>query len=201
MTAAIARMNLFLHGVEEFTIANADTLEKPAFIKNGRLQQFDIVLANPPYSIKQWNREAFASDLYGRNMWGTPPQGRADYAFLQHIVKSLDPQTGRCAVLFPHGVLFRKEEREMREQMIKSDMVDCVIGLGPNLFYNSPMEACIIICRTRKDTARKKSILFINAIKEVTRKNAESYLEDEHIRRVAQAYLPLLSFQSLPITW
>lgn len=73
--------------------------------------------------------------------------------------------------------------------MIKSDMVDCVIGLGPNLFYNSPMEACIIICRTRKDTARKKSILFINAIKEVTRKNAESYLEDEHIRRVAQAYL------------
>ena len=189
LTAAIARMNLFLHGVEEFTIANADTLEKPAFIKNGRLQQFDIVLANPPYSIKQWNREAFASDLYGRNMWGTPPQGRADYAFLQHIVKSLDPQTGRCAVLFPHGVLFRKEEREMREQMIKSDMVDCVIGLGPNLFYNSPMEACIIICRTRKDTARKKSILFINAIKEVTRKNAESYLEDEHIRRVAQAYL------------
>lgn len=132
---------------------------------------------------------SFASDLYGRNMWGTPPQGRADYAFLQHIVKSLDPQTGRCAVLFPHGVLFRKEEREMREQMIKSDMVDCVIGLGPNLFYNSPMEACIIICRTRKDTARKKSILFINAIKEVTRKNAESYLEDEHIRRVAQAYL------------
>lgn len=188
LTAAIARMNLFLHGVEDFTIDNADTLEKPAFIKNGRLQQFDIVLANPPYSIKQWNRAAFASDFYGRNIWGTPPQGRADYAFLQHIVSSLDPRTGRCAILFPHGVLFRKEEKEMREQMVKSDVVECIIGLGPNLFYNSPMEACIIICRTKKTPARKNSILFINAIKEVTRKNAESFLEEGHIRKITEAY-------------
>lgn len=188
LTAAIARMNLFLHGVEDFTIVNADTLEKPAFIKNGRLQKFDIVLANPPYSIKQWNRDGFASDFYGRNIWGTPPQGRADYAFLQHIVSSLDPRTGRCAILFPHGVLFRKEEKEMREQMVKSDVVECIIGLGPNLFFNSPMEACIIICRTKKEQTRKNSILFINAIKEVTRKNAESYLEDKHIQKIADAY-------------
>ena len=156
--------------------------------KNGQLQKFDIVLANPPYSIKQWNRDAFASDFYGRNIWGTPPQGRADYAFLQHIVSSLDPKTGRCAILFPHGVLFRKEEKAMREQMVKSDLIECVIGLGPNLFFNSPMEACIIICRTRKEPAREKSILFINAIKEVTRKNAESYLEEEHIRKIVHAY-------------
>lgn len=188
LTAAIARMNLFLHGVEDFTIANDDTLAKPAFIKNGKIQKFDIALANPPYSIKQWNREAFTSDLYGRNIWGTPPQGRADYAFLQHIVSSLDSRTGRCAILFPHGVLFRQEEKEMREQMIKSDIIDCVIGLGPNLFFNSPMEACIIICRTEKKSARKKSVLFINAINEVTRKNAESYLENEHIRNIVQAY-------------
>ncbi len=188
LTAAIARMNLFLHGVEDFTIANDDTLAKPAFIKNGQIQKFDIVLANPPYSIKQWNREAFTSDIFGRNIWGTPPQGRADYAFLQHIICSLDAKTGRCAILFPHGVLFRKEEKEMREQMIKSDLIDCVIGLGPGLFYNSPMEACIIVCRTKKETARKKSVLFINAIKEVTRKNAESYLEDEHIQNIVKAY-------------
>lgn len=188
LTAAIARMNLFLHGVEDFTVANDDTLAIPAFIKNGEIQKFDIVLANPPYSIKQWNREAFTVDKYGRNIWGTPPQGRADYAFLQHIVSSLDPKTGRCAVLFPHGVLFRKEEKEMREQMIKSDIIDCVIGLGPNLFFNSPMEASIIVCRTRKESARRKSVLFINAINEVTRKNAESYLEEEHIQNIVQAY-------------
>ena len=188
LTAAIARMNLFLHGVEDFTIANEDTLAKPAFIKNGKIQQFDIVLANPPYSIKQWNREAFASDQYGRNIWGTPPQGRADYAFLQHIVSSLEMKTGRCAILFPHGVLFRKEEKEMREQMIKSDIIDCVIGLGPNLFFNSPMEACIIVCRTKKESVRKKSVLFINAINEVTRKNAESYLEESHTQNIVEAY-------------
>lgn len=188
LTAAIARMNLFLHGVEDFTIVNDDTLERPAFIKNRRLQQFDVVLANPPYSIKQWNRVAFSSDFYGRNLWGTPPQGRADYAFLQHIVKSLDPRTGRCAILFPHGVLFRKEEKEMRERMVKSNVIECIIGLGPNLFYNSPMEACIIICRTQKDPSRNGSVLFINAIKEVTRKNAESFLEKKHIQKVTQAY-------------
>jgi len=188
LTASIARMNLFLHGVVDFTVVNADTLEKPAFVKKGKIQKFDIVLANPPYSIKQWTRQAFSTDPYGRNIWGTPPQGRADYAFLQHIVSSLDTKKGRCAILFPHGVLFRKEEREMREKMIKSDLVECIIGLGPNLFFNSPMEACIIICRTQKEASRKNSIVFINAIKEVTRKNAESYLEIDHIRKIVDAY-------------
>ena len=105
-------MNLFLHGVEDFNIVNADTLKNPAFIKGDKLQQFDLILANPPYSINQWDRDAFETDKYGRNFLGVPPQGRADYAFLQHIIKSLDPETGRCAILFPHGVLFRNEENE-----------------------------------------------------------------------------------------
>ena len=143
---------------------------------------------NPPYSISQWNREAFASDKYGRNFLGVPPQSRADYAFLQHILKSLDPQTGRCAILFPHGVLFRQEEKAMRAQLIESDLVEAVIGLGPNLFYNSPMEACILICRTRKEDARKGHVLFINAVDRVERKNAQSYLTDEHIKEIATAY-------------
>ena len=110
LTCAIGRMNLFLHGVEDFHIVNDDTLKNPAFIERGQLQQFDIVLANPPYSIKQWDRGAFENDKYGRNFLGTPPQGRADFAFFQHILKSLKPDTGRCAILFPHGVLFRNEE-------------------------------------------------------------------------------------------
>ena len=189
LTSAIARMNLLLHGVQDFQIVNADTLKTPAFTDHAKLKQFDLVLANPPYSIKNWDRTAFESDKYGRNFLGTPPQGRADYAFFQHILKSMDPVSGRCAILFPHGVLFRGEEQEMRENLVRSDLIECVLGIGRNLFYNSPMEACIVICRTKKPAARKGKILFINAKHEVTRKNAQSYLEESHIKKIADAYL------------
>lgn len=188
LTSAIARMNLLLHGVQDFKIVNADTLKTPAFTDHSRLKQFDLVLANPPYSIKNWDRTAFESDKYGRNFLGTPPQGRADYAFFQHILKSMNPVTGRCAILFPHGVLFRGEEQEMRENLVRTDLIECVLGIGRNLFYNSPMEACIIICRTNKPAERKNKILFINAKHEVTRKNAQSYLEESHIEKIADAY-------------
>ena len=188
LTASIARMNLFLHGVEEYSVANADTLQAPAFIRNGKLQTFDVVLANPPYSISEWNQTAFSTDKYGRNFLGTPPQGRADYAFIQHILKSMDPRTGRCAILLPHGILFRKEEAAIRTALVESDLVDCVIGLGPNLFFNSPMEACVLICRSQKPVARRGKILVINAVNEVTRKNANSRLEPHHIARIVEAY-------------
>ena len=188
LTSAIGRMNLLLHGVQDFQIVNGDTLASPAFTENGKLKTFDLILANPPYSISQWNREAFASDKYGRNILGVPPQGRADYAFFQHILKSLDEKTGRCAILFPHGVLFRKEERDMRQKLVYGDYLECVIGLGPNLFYNSPMEACIVICRTAKRPDQRNKVLFINALNEVERRNAQSYLTDEHIRKIADTY-------------
>lgn len=188
LTSSIGKMNLFLHGVKDFEIVNGDTLKSPAFIEKGKLKEFDMVLANPPYSISQWDREAFASDKYGRNFLGVPPQGRADYAFLQHILKSLKEDTGRSAILFPHGVLFRNEESSMREKLVRRDMLECVIGLGPNLFYNSPMEACIIICRKNKPANRRGQVLFINAVDEVERKNAQSYLEDKHIEKIASAY-------------
>lgn len=187
MTASIARMNLALHGVDDFAIARGDTLENPVFSEHDRLATFDVVLANPPYSIKQWNREAWQSDPWGRNFLGTPPQGRADYAFFQHILKSLD-QGGRCAILFPHGVLFRKEEADMRQKLVDADLVDCVLGLGPNLFYNSPMEACIVICRKNKPMERRGRVLFINAVDEVTRERSMSYLKPEHQERIADAY-------------
>lgn len=188
ISSAIGRMNLFLHGVKDFTIINNDTLKAPGFVENGQLKQFDLVLANPPYSINEWDRAAFESDKYGRNMFGVPPQSRADYAFFQHIIKSMNPETGRCAILFPHGVLFRNEEAAMRSKLVKSDLVECVIGLGPNLFYNSPMEACIVICRMNKEPNRRGQVLFINAVNEVERKNAQSYLTDEHICKIAGAY-------------
>lgn len=188
LTSAIGKMNLFLHGVKDFTIINGDTLKSPAFVENGQLQKFHLVLANPPYSISQWERDAFMSDKYGRNFLGVPPQGRADYAFLQHIIKSLDEESGRCAILFPHGVLFRNEESGMREKLVRGDYLDCVIGLGANLFYNSPMEACIVICRMNKRPDRRGKVLFINAVNEVERKNAQSFLEDRHIRKIAEVY-------------
>ena len=188
LTSSVARMNLFLHGVEEFRIVNDDTLLRPGFLDAGNLKTFDIVLANPPYSIKKWNRELFANDPYGRNFLGTPPQGRADYAFIQHIFKSMDPKTGRCAILLPHGVLFRDEEREIRKKLIEADILDCVIGLGPNLFFNASMEACIMMCKMKKPPERVGKVLFIDAKNEVERKNAESRLTPEHIEKIASAY-------------
>lgn len=188
MTSSIARMNCFLHGIEDFRIERGDTLSEPKFVEGDRLKQFDVVLANPPYSIKQWNRSMFSQDPWGRNFLGTPPQGRADYAFWQHILASMSPKTGRCAILFPHGVLFRQEEAEMRKNLIEMDLIECVLGLGPNLFYNSSMQACIVICRSSKKSTRKKKILFINAVDEVTRERTQSYLTIEHINKIAQAY-------------
>ena len=188
-TSAIARMNCYLHGVHEFNIVNDDTLERPAFIKNGRVQQFDVVLANPPYSIKTWNRTMFEHDRYGRNFLGTPPQSKADYAFIQHILASMDSKTGRSASLLPHGILNRLTERDIRKNLIESDLVEAVISIGKNLFFNSPMEACILICRTQKETARKGKILLIKATDLVERKNSESYLTKSHIQIIKDLYL------------
>lgn len=187
ITSSIARMNLFLHGVEDFEIIRGDTLADPKHIEGDGLRQFDVILANPPYSIKQWNREAWASDKWGRNALGTPPQGRADYAFQQHILASLSAK-GRCAVLWPHGVLFRNEEQAMRNKMLELDCVDAVIGLGPNLFYNSPMESCILVCNRNKRAARRGKVIFIDALNEVTRERAQSFLKPEHQQRILKAF-------------
>ena len=189
LTASIARMNLYLNGVEDFSIVREDTLAHPAFVDGSNLRKFDIVLANPPYSIKTWNREAFMNDKWGRNFLGTPPQGRADYAFIQHIISSMNENNGRCAILLPHGVLGRDEEKDIRASLVESDVVECVIGIGRNLFYNSPMEAFILICKQNKRAGRKGKILFVDAKDKVTRKNAESNLEPEHIKEILDAYL------------
>lgn len=187
ITSSIARMNLFLHGVEDFAIIRGDTLADPRHIEGDRLRQFDVILANPPYSIKQWDREAWTQDKWSRNFFGTPPQGRADYAFQQHILASLTAN-GRCAVLWPHGVLFRNEEQAMRAKMIEEDWVEAVIGLGPNLFYNSPMESCIVVCNRKKPAKQKDKVIFIDAVNDVTRERAQSFLKLEHQQRILTAY-------------
>ena len=189
ITSAIARMNMFMHGIEEFQIIRGDTLAQPALLENDELKKFNIVLANPPYSIKSWDRKSFENDPYGRNIWGTPPQGCADYAFQQHIQKSLDEKNGRSISLWPHGILFRDSEAAMRRNMIEDDLVECVIGLGPNLFYNSPMEACLLITNNNKPANRKGKVLIVNAVKEVKQDKSISFLEDRHIEKIYKEYL------------
>lgn len=188
ITSAIARMNMFMHGIEEFQIVRGDTLSEPKLLENDTLKTFNVILANPPYSIKAWNRSLFESDPWGRNLWGTPPQGCADFAFQQHIQKSLNPKNGRSISLWPHGILFRDKEATMRQQMIESDVVECVIGLGPNLFYNSPMEACLLITNTNKPKKRRGKILIINAVNEVRQDKNMGFLEEQHIQKIYKAF-------------
>ena len=188
ITSSIARMNMFIHGVEEFKIVRGNTLNNPAFIEKDKLQKFDIILANPPYSIKSWNQKEFSHDPFGRNIWGTPPKACADYAFQQHIQKSLKLNKGRSISLWPHGILFREKEQEIRCNMIQSDLVECVIGLGPNLFYNSPMESCLLITTNNKSKDKKGKILFINAVNEINQHNSMSYLDKENIKKIYNAY-------------
>jgi type I restriction enzyme M protein len=188
ITSAIARMNMFMHNIDEFLVVQGDTLDSPQILENDELKKFDVIMANPPYSIKRWSQAKWTNDPYGRNIWGTPPQGCADYAFQQHIMKSLKAETGRSVVLWPHGVLYRDAELEMRKKMIELDLVDAVIGLGPNLFYNSTMESCLLICKMQKDKKRKNKILFIDASAEVARVTAYSFLSNDHIEKIFKAY-------------
>lgn len=188
ITSAIARMNMFMHNVDEFQIVQGDTLDSPQLLQDDELRKFDVIMANPPYSVKRWNQQKWMNDQYGRNIWGTPPQGCADYAFQQHIIKSLKPDTGRCVVLWPHGVLFRDAESDIRKKMIEEDKVDAVIGLGKNLFYNSPMESCLLVCQMKKPKERKGKILFINAINELQLERNSAWLEPHHIKKIANTY-------------
>lgn len=188
ITSAIARMNMFMHGIEEFQIVRGNTLSEPMLLENDGLKTFNVILANPPYSIKAWDRTAFENDPWGRNLWGTPPQGCADYAFQQHIQKSLDPKNGRYAILWPHGILFRDAEQNMRRQMIESDTVEAVIGLGGNLFYNSPMEAMVLVGNTNKPRERKGKVIFIDGLQECVQEKNYAYLNEDHIQRMFKAF-------------
>jgi type I restriction enzyme M protein len=188
ITSAIARMNMFLHGIQDFKIVRGDTLARPAFIENDELKKFNVIIANPPYSIKNWDRESFVNDPYGRNIWGTPPQGCADYAFQQHIHKSLNSQNGRYAILWPHGILFREMESDLRIKMLEEDSVEAVIGLGPSLFYNSPMEAMILIGNSNKPEERRGKILFVNAKEDVNIDKGQAWMTDKQINKVYELY-------------
>ena len=188
LTSAIAKMNLYLHGVEDYLIHRGDTLAEPKFIQNGGLRKFNVILANPPYSISEWDRSAWISDKWGRNKFGTPPQGNADYAFFQHILCSLAEDDGRAAILFPNGILFREAEVEFRKKIVNADLIECVIGLGPDLFYNSNMEAVIVVCRTQKPKHKQDKVLLIDASELYVRESTTSFLLKSHITQIKQCY-------------
>jgi type I restriction enzyme M protein len=195
ITSAIARINMFMHNVDEFLIVQGDTLDSPQILENDELKKFDVIMANPPYSVKKWSQSKWMNDPFGRNIWGTPPQGCADYAFQQHIMKSLNPETGRCVVLWPHGVLFRDSEADIRKRMIEEDYVDAVIGLGKNLFYNSSMESCLLVCRMKKPKERKGKIIFIDAKDEIRIERTNALLEKHHIKKIIDTYKQLAEIE------
>lgn len=184
-TSAIARMNLFLHGARDFKIKQGDTLKSPLFLDKGKLQTFNCVIANPPFSLKAWGAEQFSSDIYGRNIWGSPTDSSADFAWLQHMVKSMDKDNGRCAVVLPQGVLFHGgKEGEMRKQLVESDKLEAVITLVSGVFYSTGVSACILILNNSKVAEHKGKVCLIDASKIYTAQRAQNIMTDDNVAEV-----------------
>lgn len=189
-TSAIARMNLLLHGVEDFKVVREDTLRNPAFYTGNRLARFDNVVANPPFSLKAWGDVEWASDRWGRNqLGGIPPKGYADWAWVQHMLTSADPNTGRVAVVLPQGALFRQgAEARIRTHILKANKVEAVIGLAPNLFYGTVLAACVLILRHQRPGDQDGKVLFINGEDLMKKGRNQNTLEPEHATELFAAY-------------
>lgn len=189
-TASIAKMNLFLHDLEQFDIKRGDTLRDPKFRNpNGTLAQFDTVLANPPFSLKNWGADKWPADE--RAFCGVPPADKGDFAFIQHMVASMKPGTGRVGVVMPHGVLFRGgEEARIRQCLVEKDLLEAVIGLPPNLFYSTAIPACILVFRAEgtKHRERKNHVLFIDGSARMLKGKNQNHMSDEDIAVLTRAY-------------
>ncbi len=186
-TASVARMNLLLHGIEDFAVERGDTLRHPIFTDpgSGGLAAFDCVIANPPFSLEQWGREVWENDPWGRAFAGLPTDSNGDYAWVQHMVKSMAPATGRMAVVLPQGALFRGGvEGQVRRRLLEWDLIEAIIGLAPNLFYGTGLAACILILRQRKDPARAGRVLIADASTLFRKGRAQNFLDPEHAAAV-----------------
>ena len=189
-TSAIARMNMLLHGVEDFHVVRGDTLNQPAFLSDDKLARFECVLANPPFSLEGWGSQVWSADRWGRNaIGGTPPDSNGDWAWVQHMIASMTPKTGRIAVVLPQGALFRgRAEAKIRSAVLEKDLVEAVIGLGPNLFYGAGLAASVLILRAKKPAARKNKVLFIDASTLFKRGRNQNTLEPEHAQQILGLY-------------
>lgn len=187
-TEAIARMNLFLHGQEDFDIVRGDTLRDPKFLNNDTLEKFDCVIANPPFSLKEWGYDNWTNDIYGRTTYGLPPPTNGDFAWVQHMFSSLDA-TGRMAVVLPHGVLFRGgSEGLIRKKLLQDNHIEAVIGLASNLFYGTGIPACILILRKNRLPSHLDHILIINAENIYTKARAQNTLSELQSDEIYQIY-------------
>jgi len=186
-TAAVARMNLFLHGIEDFQIERGDTLRNPVFTDpdTGGLATFDCVIANPPFSLEKWGEEVWSADPWGRCFAGLPPASTGDFAWVQHMVKSMAPRTGRMGVVLPQGALFRKGvEGEIRKKLLELDLIEAVFGLAPNLFYGTGLAACVLVLRAKKPRKRAGKVLIADASSLFRKGRAQNFLELDHAAEV-----------------
>ena len=188
-TSAIARINLFLHGIEDFKILRGDTLRQPAFLDNDRLARFDCVIANPPFSLESWGDREWVNDPWGRNVAGVPPATNADFAWVQHMIASMRPTTGRMAIVVPHGVLFRGGvEGRIRQSILERDELEAVIGLAPNLFYGAGLAACILVFRSQKAEERRGKVLLLDAAHLFRKERAQNVLLPDHTAQILDWY-------------
>lgn len=187
--AAIAKMNLFLHGASDFNIMQGDTLRDPKILAGGEIAKFDCVIANPPFSLEKWGSIEWSSDKYSRNIWGTPSDSCGDYAWIQHMIKSMAGGNSRMAVVMPQGVLFRgNEEGNIREKLVKSDKVEAIVTLGDKLFYGTGLSPCFLIIRNLKLAEHSARVLMIDATKILTQKRAQNVLEEKDVDRIYELY-------------
>lgn len=188
-TSAIARMNLYLHGALDFKITQGDTLRCPNYMDRGELKTFDCCIANPPFGLSKWGADQFATDLYGRNIWGCPSDSSADFAWVQHLVKSMNPKTGRCTVILPQGVLFHGgKEGEIRRNLIESDKVEAVITFVGGLFYGAGVSACVLCLNNNKPKAHKGKTLLVDGSGIYTAQRAQNIMTEEDVETAYKLY-------------
>lgn len=187
-TEAIARTNLFLHGQEDFDIVRGDTLREPKFLVNDRLETFDCVIANPPFSLKEWGYDLWSADPYGRKQYGLAPKTNGDFAWVQHMFSSLNDQ-GRMAVVLPHGVLFRGgAEGVIRTKLLQENRIEAIIGVASNLFYGTGIPACILVLRKSRPADHQNHVLIINAEEIFTKGRAQNTLSNDQADEIFNIY-------------
>jgi type I restriction enzyme M protein len=188
-TSAIAAMNLYLHGLQDFEIRRGDTFRDPKFLDKGELRKFDVVIANPPFSLQNWGAAEWVNDRYGRAFCAVPPAKNADYAWIQHMVASTEEETGRVGVVMPHGVLFRGgKEGDIRQCLLEKDLLEAVIGLPNNLFYSTSIPVCLLIFRKTKAKERRNKVLFVDATARSKPGTNQNTMDDDDIDAVHAAY-------------